>query len=76
MASAIRHCMRLVDLCLKPSHRLYLAKVIRGFVDHEPDKITIYVIDDFYKDFRWMARHHAPRMATHIVDHLKDIETS
>ena len=27
-ASAIRHCRRLVDFRLKPSHNLYLAKVI------------------------------------------------
>ena len=39
MASAIRHCRRLVGFCLKPNHRLYLAKVIHGLVDHEPVKI-------------------------------------
>jgi hypothetical protein len=41
MASAIRHCRRLVDFCLKPNHRLYLAKVINGLVNHEPVKISI-----------------------------------
>ena len=36
MTSAIRYCRQLVDLCFKPNHRLYLAKVIHGLVDHEP----------------------------------------
>ena len=45
MASAIRHCRRLVDFHLKPNHRLYLAKVINGLVNHEPVEIYIYVVD-------------------------------
>jgi hypothetical protein len=48
MAGAIRHCRRLVDFCLKPNHRLYLAKVINGLVNHEPVKISIYVVDVLY----------------------------
>jgi hypothetical protein len=76
MANAIRHYMRLVGLCLKPNHRIYLAKVIHGLVDHGPVKIYFYVIDVFYKDLQWRARHHAPRMATQIVVHLNDIEAS
>ena len=36
MACAIRHNRRLVDFRLTPCHRLYLAKVINGLVDHEP----------------------------------------
>jgi hypothetical protein len=39
-------------------------------------KISIYVIDVFYKDLGWRARNHTPRMATQIVDHLNDIEVS
>ena len=45
MASVIRHCMCLDDLCIKCNHRLYLAKVIHGLVDHEPVKISIYVVE-------------------------------
>ena len=45
MASVIRNCRRLVDFHLKPSHRLYLAKVINGLVYHEMVKISIYVVD-------------------------------
>ena len=56
----IRHCMHLVDFCLKSNHRLYLAKAIHGLVDHEPVKISIYAMDVFYKDLRWRAMHHDP----------------
>jgi len=73
MASGIRHCRCLADLCTKPNHRLYLAKVIHGLVDHEPVKIYVYAIDVFHKNLRWRAKHHAPTMATQSVDHLNDI---
>ena len=49
MAGTIRHCRRLVDFCIRPNHRLYLAKVINGLVNYEPVKISIYVIDVLYK---------------------------
>jgi len=75
-AGAIRHCRRLVDFTLMPNHRLYLAKIINGLVNHEPVKISIYVIDVPYKDLCWRARHHTPTMATLIVDHLNEIEAS
>ena len=52
VSCAIRHCSRRVDFRLKPNHRLYLAKVINGLVDHEPGKISIYVVDVLYKDLR------------------------
>ena len=52
MASVIRHCRRMVDFHLKPNHRLYLAKVINGLINHEPVKVSIYAIDVLYKDLR------------------------
>jgi len=76
MTSAIRHCRRMVDLHLRPPHRLYLAKVISGLVNHEPVKVYIYVVDVLYKELCWRARHHTPRMATLTVDHLNGIESS
>jgi len=76
MAGAIRYCRRLVDFRLRPSHRLDLAKVINGLVNHEPVKISFYVVNVLYKNLCWRTRHHTPRMATLIVDHLNDIEAS
>ena len=42
MASAIRHCRHLVNYCVKPNDRLYLTKVLSGFINHEPVKISIF----------------------------------
>jgi hypothetical protein len=53
-----------------------LAKVINGLVNHEPVKISTYVIDVLYKDLHWRARHHTPRMATLTVDHMNEIVAS
>ena len=75
-SSVIRHCRRLIVFCPKPNQRFYLARVINGLVDHEPVKLSIYVIDVLYKDLHWRSRHHTPRMATLIVDHLNEIEAS
>ena len=52
-----------------------MAKVINGLVNHEPVKISIYVIDGLYTDLAW-DRHHTPRMATLTVDHLNEIVAS
>jgi hypothetical protein len=76
MTGAIRHCRRLVDLRLKPSQRLYSTKAINGLIDHEPVKISIFVIDILFNHLRWRARHHTPRLATITTDHLNDIEAS
>ena len=64
MASAIRHCRRMVNYRLKSCHRLYLAQLINGLVVHEPVKISIYDMDVLFKDLRWRTRHH---IVTHIV---------
>jgi hypothetical protein len=75
-ASAIRHCILLVDFCPRPNQPFYVTKVINGMVNHEPDKISIYVIDVLYNGLCWRARHHTPRMATLTIDHLNEIEAS
>ena len=75
-ASVIRHCKRLVGFSLGLNQRFYLAKVINGLVNHELVKISIYVMDVLYNNLHWRARHHTPRMATRIVDHLNEVEAS
>ena len=69
MADAIRHCRRVVDFRLTPNQRLYLTKVMNGLIDHEPVKISIFVIDVLFNHLRWRARHHTPRLATITKDH-------
>ena len=53
LMASVPHCRRQVDFSLKPSHRLYLAKGINGLAEHEPVRISIYVMDVLYKDLRW-----------------------
>ena len=60
----IRRCRRLVGFSRGPNQRFYLAKVINGLVHHEPDKISIYIMDVLYKNLHWRARPPTPRMAT------------
>ena len=45
MACAIRHCRHLVNFCLAQNDFLYLVKTMDGFMDHEPVKISNFIID-------------------------------
>ena len=38
-AVAIRHCRHLVNFLITQNDRLYIAKVLDGFMDHEPVKM-------------------------------------
>ena len=76
MASAIRHCRHLANYCVKPNDRLYLTKVLNGFINHEPVKISIFVTDVLSRDLRWRGRHCTPAMPLRVVDHLNAIEQS
>ncbi len=55
MPNAIRHCRHLVNYCVKPNDRLYLTKVLSGFMNPEPVKIPIYVTDVLTMELRWMG---------------------
>ena len=46
----IRHWKRLVGFSPGLNQRFYLAKVSDGIVNHEPVKISIYVMDVLYKE--------------------------
>jgi hypothetical protein len=72
MASAIRHCQHLVNFSLSRTDRLYLAKVLNGFIDHEPVVISIYIIDVAFSRFHWRARHHTPALAVAVTDSMNE----
>ncbi len=52
MTNAIRHCRHLLNYFVKPNDRLYLTKVLSGFMNNEPVKISFYVTDVLNKDLR------------------------
>ncbi len=76
VGSAIRHCRHLVNYRVRPNDRLYLAKMLNGFMNHEPVKIYIHVTNVLERDFRWRGRHNTRAMAKKVVDHLNQIEQS
>jgi hypothetical protein len=41
--AAIRHCRHLVNFRIEQNDRLFIAKELNGFMDHEPIKITIFL---------------------------------
>jgi hypothetical protein len=41
----IRHCRHLVNFRIKQKDRLYIAKELDVFMDHEPVKISILIVD-------------------------------
>ena len=44
-AAFIRHCRYLVNFRIEQNNRLYIAKVLDGFMDLEAVKITILITD-------------------------------
>ena len=64
LASAIRQCRHLVDFCFFHNERVCLAKVLNGLMDHDPIKISIYVINIRFSKCTWRARHHDRVLAT------------
>ena len=52
MYSAIRHCRHLVKFRFTQNKRLYLSKVLNRIMDHEIVKISIYVINLNFCNFK------------------------
>jgi len=44
LASAIRHCRHFVNFCISHNDQLYLIRLLDGNMDHDPIKISIFVI--------------------------------
>jgi hypothetical protein len=65
--AAIRHCRHLVNLRFEQNDRLYIAKELDGFMDHEPIKITILINDILFKRLKRRARHHTPALAVAVT---------
>ena len=66
-AATIRHCRHVVHFRIEHNDRLYIAKELDGFMDHEPIKIIIVVIDVLCGGLKWRARHHTPALGTAVT---------
>ena len=70
--AVIRHCRHLVNFRIKKNDRLYIAKVLDGFMDHEPVKILILITDVLCGRLKWRARHHTPASASAVTDSINE----
>jgi hypothetical protein len=70
---AIRHCRHLVNFRIEQNDRLYIAKELDGFMDHEPFKISILVTNVLYSILKWRARHHTPALVVAATDSIKKL---
>jgi hypothetical protein len=71
--ASIRHCRHLVNFRIEQNDRLYIAKELDGFMDHEPIKITILIIDVLFNILKWRARHHTPALAVAVTDSIIEV---
>ena len=63
--AVIRHCRHLVNFRIKQNDRLYIAKELDGFMDHDPVKIAILITNVLCGRLKWRARHHTPALVVH-----------
>jgi len=73
MTATIRHCRHLVNFMIEQNDRLYIAKVLDGFMDHEPVKISISIIDVLRGRLKWRARHHTPALIAAVTDNINEV---
>ena len=53
-----------------------MAKVLNDFMNHEPIKITISIIDILFSNFKWRARHHTPALAVVVTTIINEVVTT
>jgi hypothetical protein len=69
----IRHCRHLVNnFRIEQNDRLYIAKELDEFMDHEPAKITILITNILFNRLKWRARHHTPALAVAVTDNINE----
>ena len=73
ITAATRHCGHLVNFRIEQNDRLYIAKVLDGFMNHEPVKITILIVDVLCGRLKWRARHHIPALVVAVIDCINEV---
>ena len=71
-AATIQHCRHHVNFRLDHNDRLYIEKVVNGFMDHELVKITIIITDVLCGKLQWRARHHTPALVVAVIDSINE----
>jgi len=70
--ATIRHCRHVVNFRIEQNDRLYIAKEMDGFMDHELVKIAILIIDVLCGRLKWRARHHTPALVVAVTDRINE----
>jgi len=73
MAGVIRHCCHLVNFRIEQIDRLYIAKVLDGFADHEPVKKSFFIIDILFNRLEWLARSHTPALFVAVDGNINEV---
>ena len=76
MTDAIRCCQHVVNFRFNTqNYRLYLAKVLNQFMNHEPVKLSFFT-GVLFCNFKWRARHHTPALAVVAIDKINEEVTT
>jgi hypothetical protein len=72
MTGAIIHCRYLVNFRIAQNDRLYYVKALDAFMDHEPVKISICIIDVLFSRFKWRASHDTPALDDFVTENVNE----
>jgi len=70
--ATIRYCRHLVNFRIEQNDRLYIAKELDGFMEHEPIKINSFILDALFNRLKWRARHHTPALTVAVTDNISE----
>jgi hypothetical protein len=71
--ATIRHCRHRDNFRIEQNDRLYIAKELNGFMEHEPIKITIFIIGVLFNRLKWRARHRTPAFTVPVTDNVNEV---
>jgi hypothetical protein len=72
IVAAIRHCRHHVNFRIEQKYRLYIAKVLDGFMDNELVKIRTLITDVLCGRLKRRARHHARALDVAVTDNINE----
>jgi hypothetical protein len=70
---AIRNFRNLANFRMEENVRLNIAKVLDGFMDHGPVKITILITNVLSGTLKWRARPHTPALVVVVTDSIYEV---
>ena len=71
--ATIRHCRHMINFRIEQKDRLYIAKTLDGFMDHEPIKIIILITDVLCNKLKWIASHHTLALDVAVTDSINEV---